>query len=305
MRSSTYQQSKHLETSEVYPATARCPVCLADGPRKPVFLLQDSPAIHLLQCPKCRVASADQMPLPAVLDAYYTSYWPDETDKLTFRSGDYLASRILKYVSIDRNRDPIRILDFGGGEGTLARLIAQGLMQARTVNFEIDVVDWGAADQQVGDNVAIRGHRTLETVKGPYDLVIASAVLEHVPDANAVMRTLFSLVGPGGYFYARTPYVLPLARLHRNLDFTYPGHVHDMGSAFWGRITETFGLRAKVIHSGPSPVETLLTKHPTRTILAWTLKVPALIEGWIVPSSRRDRFWNLVGGWEIVLRFAE
>src|SRR5580700_587875 len=52
MRTSTYQQSKHLETSEVYPATARCPVCLAEGPRKPVFLLQDSPAIHLLQCPK-------------------------------------------------------------------------------------------------------------------------------------------------------------------------------------------------------------------------------------------------------------
>jgi hypothetical protein len=38
--------------------------------------------------------------------------------------------------------------------------------------------------------------------------------------------------------------------------------------------------------------------------MAWTLKVPALIEGWLSPPSRKDRFWNLVGGWEIVLRFA-
>jgi SAM-dependent methyltransferase len=303
MRTSTYQQSKHLEAAEVYNATVQCPVCLAEGPRKPVFRIQNSPAVDLLLCPKCRVASADQMPLPAVLDAYYTTYWPSETDKLTFSNGDSLASRILKFVAFDRNRNRFRILDFGGGEGTLARKVAELVLAERTADFDIDVVDWGASDQQA-DHIQIHGHRSLETAKGQYDLIIASAVLEHVPDANAVMRNLFSLVAPGGYFYARTPYVLPLTRLHRSLDFTYPGHVHDMGSAFWGRVTDTFGLRAQIVHSGPSPVETLFSKHPTRTLMAWTLKVPALIEGWLSPPSRKDRIWNLVGGWEIVLRFA-
>jgi len=304
VKATVHHAGKHLTASEVYSASARCPVCLADGPREPVFLVQESPAVHLLRCPKCRGVSADQMPVPAVLDAYYTNYWPDESNRITFGSGDRFAARILRYAGIDRNRDRIRILDFGGGDGTIARRIAQRLLNERPAEIEIDLVDWGATDQQDGDHIRIRGFRTLDTVSGPYDLILASAVLEHIPEVNSIMRTLFSLVGPGGFFYARTPYVLPLTRLDRKLDFTYPGHVHDMGSAFWGRVTETFGLRARVVHAGPSPVETLLTKHPSRTILACTLKLPAWIEGWLVPPSRKDRFWNLVGGWEIVLQFA-
>jgi SAM-dependent methyltransferase len=303
MKSSAYQQSRHLEASEVYSATARCPVCLADVPRKPVFRLQESPAIDLLECPKCRVASAAQMPLPAVLDDYYANYWSDEADKLTFRDGEYLAAWILKYVSIDANRDPVRILDFGGGDGTLARLMARRLLDKRPAQYEIDVVDPAAEDSQDGDKIRLHAHRTLEAVSGPYDLILASAVLEHIPDANTTMRRLFSLAGHGGFFYARTPYVLPLARLHRNLDFTYPGHVHDMGSGFWGRVTETFGLNARVVHSGPSPVETRFTKFPMRTAIAWTLKSPAFFETWLFSPSRQDRLWNLVGGWEIVLQF--
>jgi Methyltransferase domain len=303
MRSSAYQQSRHLGASEVYSATARCPVCLADLPRRPVFRLQESPAIHLLECPRCRVASADQMPLPAVLDDYYANYWSGESDKLTFRNGEYLAAWILKYVSIDANRDPIRILDFGGGDGTLARLIARRLLNKRPAQYEIDVVDPAAEDSQDGDKIRLRAHRALEAVSGPYDLILASAVLEHIPDANTTMRRLFSLAGPSGFFYARTPYVLPLARLHRNLDFTYPGHVHDMGSGFWGRVTETFGLAARIVHSGPSPVETRFTRFPVRTAIAWTLKSPAFFETWLFSPNRKDRFWNLVGGWEIVLQF--
>ena len=43
--------------------------------------------------------------------------------------------------------------------------------------------------------------------------------------------------------YARTPFVLPLARIVPSIDITYPGHVHDMGSVFWGRFIETFGMK--------------------------------------------------------------
>jgi SAM-dependent methyltransferase len=305
VKATVHHEGKHLSASEVYSATDHCPVCLAREPRKPVFLIQRAPDIHLLRCPKCRGVSADQMPVPSVLDNYYTNYWPDEENRITFGSGARFAERILRYARINRQRDPIRILDFGGGDGTIAREIAQRLLAERKADVEIDLVDWGAQDAQLGEHVRVNGHRTLETVAGPYDLVIASAVLEHIPDVNPVMKTLFSLVGPGGFFYARTPYVLPFTRLHSKLDFTYPGHVHDMGSGFWGRITETFALRARIAHSGTSPVETLFSKHPARTMLACTFKIPAWIEQRLVSPSRKDRFWNLVAGWEIVLQFAE
>jgi hypothetical protein len=303
VKATAHHEGKHLTAAEIYSATSRCPICLYEGPRNRVFKIQDSPPINLLLCPKCRGVSADFMPVPAVLDDFYTNYWPDENNRITFGSAERFATRILRHTAIDQDRDPIRILDFGGGDGTIARKIAEHLVHGRNVKCEIDLVDWGATDDRIGDNIAVHGHRSLETVSGPYDLIIASAVLEHIPEVNGVMRTLFSLAGPRGFFYARTPYVLPFSRLDPNLDITYPGHVHDMGSAYWGRITETFGLNARVVHSGTSPVETLLWKYPVRTMLACVFKTPAWIEGWMAAPSRKDRFWNLVAGWEIVLQF--
>jgi SAM-dependent methyltransferase len=305
MRATAHHRGKHLGPSEVFAATERCLICLYDGPRKPVFRLQQAPLIQLLACPNCRGVSADFMPTAPVLDDFYTHYWPDEEHRITFGSERRFALRILKNAKIDGRRNPVRILDFGGGDGTIAIEIAKVLASGRGVKCDIDLVDWGAVDKQVSEKILLRGHRTLETVAAPYDLVIASAVLEHIPEVNAVMKTLFSLVGPNGYFYGRTPYVLPLSRLDPFFDFTYPGHVHDMGSGFWGRITETFKLRARIVHSATSPLETLFSQYPFRSTLACVFKTPSWIEEIFSSPSRKDRFWNLVAGWELVLQFAE
>jgi SAM-dependent methyltransferase len=303
MRATAHHKGKHLGSSEIFSTADRCPICLNEGPREAVLRLQKSPPVHLLHCPRCRGVSADFMPIPSVLDAYYTNYWPDAENRITFGSASRFALRILRLAKIDRDRAPIRILDFGGGDGTIAGEIAKRLVCDRGVACEIDLVDWGAIDNQIGDKIRVRGHRTLETVSTPCDLVIASAVLEHIPEVNGAMRSLFSLVAPNGFFYARTPCVLPLGRLDLFFDFTYPGHVHDMGSAFWGRVTETFKLRARTVHSGTSPIETLFGQYPARTILACLSKTPAWIEGWLSSPSRKDRFWNLIAGWEVVLKF--
>jgi hypothetical protein len=110
---------------------------------------------------------------------------------------------------------------------------------------------------------------------------------------------------PAGYFYARTPYVVPFARLIRTLDFTYPGHVHDLGSAFWNRVSKTFSLNARCVITGPSLVETTLASHPGRTVMAAVLKAPARFEELLSKRTRMDRWWNFVGGWEIMLQSGE
>jgi hypothetical protein len=86
------------------------------------------------------------------------------------------------------------------------------------------------------------------------------------------------------------------------LDITYPAHVHDMGSGFWNRFIETFDLRARLLCSRPSIVETTLLKNPIRTALAHALKFPALAELWIFGQPRVP-MWKLVGGWEAFLQF--
>ena len=106
------------------------------------------------------------------------------------------------------------------------------------------------------------------------------------------MQRLFALIADGGYFYARTPYVVPLTRLMPRLDLTYPGHVHDMGMDFWDKVTDAFDFPGVQIESRPSLVETSFTQAPARTFAAYALKAPARIV----------RSWPFVGGWEVVLR---
>lgn len=305
MNATVFHRSQHLRQDELYDARAECPVCLSPAPRRPVFRLQTQPDVHMLACPHCQAGAASHMPHQAVLDAYYSHYYAPGQQALTCPNVDRLARHIAGYIAAATTRPPLRILDFGGGDGTLACRLAGLLLNTPAAIAEIDVVDYASAGASGSDRIRVRGHRSLDGLDRPYDVVLASAVLEHIPAVNAVMRRLFALVRPGGYFYARTPYVLPLARLVRRLDLTFPGHVHDMGGAFWSGVPETFGLSARVLASRPSPLETTFASHPARTLAAGLLKLPGWLEAALSPPSRRRRLWRLVGGWEVVLRFAE
>jgi hypothetical protein len=132
------------------------------------------------------------------------------------------------------------------------------------------------------------------------DLVIASAVIEHIPEPRDVLLKLFSSIrSNGGVFYARTPYVAPFLKLTKvigmSFDFTYPAHVHDLGAKFWNNFPSALPLAGEfqVLRSTPSIVETSTRRHIMRTLVAHLLKMP----GYIMKES-----YGLVGGWEIVIR---
>ena len=109
----------------------------------------------------------------------------------------------------------------GGGSGSLARRVADWLLRQHSAKqVSIDVVDYERPGEYATSEVTLSGFHQLDEVNGQYDLAIASAILEHIPDVHAVMSRLFALVAPGGFFYARTPFMLPLARLVRGLDLT-------------------------------------------------------------------------------------
>ena len=92
----------------------------------------------------------------------------------------------------------------------------------------------------------------------------------------------------------------PLLRILNTLrvpfDFTYPGHVHDLGAAFWNNVLKILPVEQKeyaVAISGPSPVETTINAHPLRTVLAYAAKLPAYVlrEG-----------YPFAGGWEVFIQ---
>jgi hypothetical protein len=84
------------------------------------------------------------------------------------------------------------------------------------------------------------------------------------------------------------------ARFGVHIDFTYPGHVHDMGQAFWENVLASLraGSNFRLVRSRPAIVETEFRMHPSRTAVAYALKSP----WWLLRGA-----YSMVGGWEAVI----
>lgn len=294
---------RHLECSELIDCTASCPVCGSHEPRQPVCRVHRSPDVDMLRCPNCRACSASHMPRPELLESFYARYYDHFDREVTFSDAARFARHVVDGLPRDAFEGSMRILDYGGGDGSLSREVAGRLLAlGRTTSVEVVVVDFVLREPAVAAGMTIRYQSPTQPLGQRYDLVLASAILEHVPEAHLLLESLYEAIARGGYFYARTPYAIPLTRLFPRLDLTYPAHVHDMGSPFWDRLAETFGWSVRVVASRPSLVAGRLSEDPLRTLAAWVLKLPAHLESVVSPISRRKRLWHLVGGWEVLLQ---
>lgn len=72
-----HHKSWHLNSDDIYDASKRCPICHFEGERKGHVTIQKDPLIKLLTCPSCKGLSASLMPVNAVLERYYASYWDE------------------------------------------------------------------------------------------------------------------------------------------------------------------------------------------------------------------------------------
>ncbi|MBT7706869.1 class I SAM-dependent methyltransferase, partial [archaeon] len=237
------------------------------------------------------------------LDEFYRSYYGDNqgSDGVAFHDPNRFAKHLSKWVHIESLKpkgDILRICDFGGGDGSLARAIATQL----GVDCSIDVVDYSSNEIQSTDSIDIRYFSSIDATSGRYNLILASAVLEHMVDPLAILRKLFFAIEPNGFFYARTPFVLPFLRFIPSFDFLFPAHLHDFGPAFWNRAIRTFGWCANLVSSRPSIVETSLRNSPFRTSVANAIKFPALLQQAFQRSPDTVPLWPFVGGWEVVIQ---
>jgi SAM-dependent methyltransferase len=291
-----------MEEVFLEPELSGCPLC-GSAERTQVLPAQSGPLVMLLACARCRACSVSRMPTSEALDDYYGSYYENfEVAAVTTDDPARLARRIASYCAPS---DHIDMLDFGGGDGSVAVAVARAALGPNGT-AEITVVDY---DQ--GRNVATPPSITLtweptldRLADRRFDVILASAVLEHLPRPIPTLLELFARLAPGGTFYARTPYVVPLMRVARlarvPFDFTFPAHLHDLGQPFWNELLEWLPLppdnvRLSQIGSRPSPLETSFGSNPMRTAVAALLKSP-----WRLLGSH----YALVGGWEAVYRAA-
>jgi Methyltransferase domain len=296
-----HQKGVHLSENDLQPEEAACPVCGYTGNRPPVIVLQRDPPVSLLAC-RCGCMSASRMPQPDVLKEYYRGYYAAADGTATFDGSDRFARHLFRLLS-DAPKNDLRILDFGGGvDATISRSLARQFTGMGTRRVEIALVDYNASCQRDWGAVTVDCYHSLQEAGDGFDLVIASAVVEHIPYPRDTILGLLNSLSARGRAYFRTPnvasIVLLASRFGVHMDFTYPGHLHDMGQAFWENLPVSLGLDGdfSLIRSRPSIAETEFRVHPSRTAIALAFKLP-----WLLLRNH----YTMVGGWEAVIARAD
>lgn len=268
--------------------------------------MQKKPDVDLLLCVKCHAASASRMPTREALAEYYQSYYDGRDEKVTVDTPNRIAAHIFDLALRtlgDRffDRSGVSILDFGGGDSSISIAIGGKMIASGATGVNISLVEYLAQPKAVADRrIVVTPYDSMDDIANEtFPLVIASAVIEHLPAPYAAINTLLGSMETGGVMYARTPFMLPFIRLANlagsHVDFSYPGHLHDLGARFWNNLTSNVPVPGtyEIIHSRPSIVETTFKYHFFRTLMAYSLKIPGFILGERYP---------LVGGWEVMIK---
>jgi SAM-dependent methyltransferase len=292
---------EHVPEASLGPTLAFCPLCRAEQPRATVVTLQDEPQVNLLQCTTCGGRSASRLPTPEFLAELYnpSHYHSDLLDNP--HATRRLARHIASFLSEGANK-PMRILDFGGSDGRLSLELDRALRQVGPARHEYVVVDLHA--RPAAPPLRFVDLEAFWSMQENFDVVLASAVIEHLPNLRQVVERLLQLRATSSVFYARTPCDAPLQRLFPGYRVRWPRHLHDLGPEFWSRFTSTFHCGGRLVHSAPSVIESDFMQHPVRSLAAFAMKLPGHFEtrlvqpllGYTIPK------WDLVGGWEVVIR---
>lgn len=297
-----HHRTVHLSETDLDLPMAYCPVCLGTRQRKFVLRLQENPEVDYLECPVCRACSVSRMPAQNYLNHYYANYYGEDNELVTFQGINRFSQHVINSLKPVKTSRALSILDFGGGDGRLAKGIAREWLKTHSGKISITVVDFVEPQPDDNESISISHARSLDQIEGKFDLVLASAVFEHIPDLHKALLQTFELMAHGGSLYARTPYAIPFKKLIARFDIYFPMHVHDLGSAFWNHLLASLNLKGHLLFSRPSIVATDFTANPFQNIVAHLFKFPARLECFLRGRAPDRLLWPYVGGWEVVIR---
>lgn len=123
-----------------------------------------------------------------------------------------------------------RVLDVGCGAGTLARRIAEVVPYVEGIDSSPVMIEAARASAPANLDLRVADALTVDLPQGGYDAVVSSAVLHHLPLAEALPR-MAGWVRPGGVLAA---VALPRGDRYHELPLDLAGVVahHGLGLAF-------------------------------------------------------------------------
>ena len=277
----------------------KCRFC--GGTTKELGIYLKSPLIHHTKCMTCEAVSYDKILKQEKIPVLYSEYaYSSESDsKVTFSNIDRFAKHLLKYcVRFKKNirsGKSLKIMDFGGGDGSLSYVFAKKMMHAGLCDkADIAVIDFEKTIcKSDSPNIKIMHYDNLDLIDKDvsFNIIIASAILEHLPNLREDWNKILMHFKDDGLIYVRTPYKYPLFNLLKKIGIRiglhFPEHIWDLGQNFYKHLASD---DIKLVASRPSIVETSFKMNFFSCLAAHCLKAP-----WYI-----CHFWPYVGGWEAI-----
>lgn len=291
-----FDESDFIDYSEM------CPICESTK-RKRLAQLENS-VIWFFECNDCYTVSASHYPTDAAISRLYSSFYSEnlvhDSEGVTHDDASGLAKHINDKISSLLGPN-VSILDYGGGSGDISYRIAKLLIDREGVEkIDILIVDFNEEHSVISNDKRIDFKRIhpnsfISEDKVIYDIIIASAVLEHEFFAGKLMSLLFSKMSSTGYIYIRVPYIMPiyllLSKIGIKIDIGFPAHLHDFSKRFFDNLPTVLNLQnLEVVISQPADFQYSFRKHFTKALFSRLIRLPYYL----------SKSYPYVGSWEVI-----
>ncbi len=308
MRTSIHKFKREVP-SESLQIRHACPMCMSPVFRK-LFEIQSLGDVFMKECQLCKLKYVSHIPSPDYLEEYYGSEFTEFFEAFNPGSGTLVTfgnkTRFAKHVSKRLaswipDKSNINILDFGGGDGSLAYAFADRINLNKNTLISITCCDY-VSDlvQSSNPNIVLSHTRDLKDINATFDVIFASASLEHTPNPGEILEKFTSILAPSGLIYLRTNYISPFISISKRIDFSFPAHLEEFNPRSLNYYLGNKVAGLEILELRPAIVELSFWSHPVFHLASRVFKFPGVLENILFGKVSKLK-WPLVGAFEAVI----